>query len=318
MKLGFGIDVGGTSVKIALFDLEGNMMDKWSIPTRTENGGANVLPDIAASVLNYLDEKQIDRQDVIGLGVGIPGPVSEDGIVNRCVNLGWGVVDLHGELKRLTGFNVKSGNDANVATLGECWKGSGDGSRFMVMVTLGTGIGGGIILNGKIIDGFHGAGGEIGHMVMREDETEPCGCGNFGCAEQYCSANGTVRVAKRYLAAHDEPSRLREMSDFSCKELFDIAYEGDVAAQRILDEINNMLGKFLANICCTIDPVIIVIGGGVSRTGQPLLDGLAPYFNKYAFHACRSTKIVLAALGNDAGVYGAFKLALDAYDNQRG
>lgn len=315
MKYGFGIDVGGTSVKLALFDLEGNIVEKWSIPTRTEDGGKHVLPDIAASVLECLEKKEISRQDVIGIGVGIPGPVSEDGIVNRCVNLGWGVVDLHGELGRLTGFSICSGNDANVATLGECWKGSGDGSRFMVMVTLGTGIGGGIILNGKIIGGFHGAGGEIGHMVMTEDETEPCGCGNYGCAEQYCSANGTVRLAKRWLARHDEPSVLRQMPSFSCKELFDAAYEGDHAAQCIVEEFNNLMGKFLANICCTIDPEVIVIGGGVSRTGQPLLDGIRPYFDKYAFHACRSTKIVLAALGNDAGIYGAFKLALEAYEN---
>lgn len=313
MRFGFGIDVGGTTVKLAYFDESGKMLDKWEIPTNTDNNGIRVLPDIADSIKDYLQRNSIRKEHIIGIGIGVPGPVSEDGIVNKCVNLGWDVKDLHGELSALTGFPVKGGNDANVAALGECWKGSGNGCKNMVMATLGTGIGGGVVLGGKIIAGVHGAGGEIGHMILNPDETEPCGCGNYGCAEQYCSANGSVRLAKRYLAAHDNATPLRDLRNLRCKDLFDAGDQGDPTALAILDQYYTLLGRFLANICCTIDPEVIVLGGGVSKTGQPIIDGVAKYFQKYAFHACRETRIVLATLGNDAGAYGAFKLALDAF-----
>lgn len=313
MRFGFGIDVGGTTVKLAYFDESGKMLDKWEIPTNTDNNGIRVLPDIADSIKDYLQRNSIRKEHIIGIGIGVPGPVSEDGIVNKCVNLGWDVKDLHGELSALTGFPVKGGNDANVAALGECWKGSGNGCKNMVMATLGTGIGGGVVLGGKIIAGVHGAGGEIGHMILNPEETEPCGCGNYGCAEQYCSANGSVRLAKRYLAAHDNATPLRDLRNLRCKDLFDAGDQGDPTALAILDQYYTLLGRFLANICCTIDPEVIVLGGGVSKTGQPIIDGVAKYFRKYAFHACRETRIVLATLGNDAGAYGAFKLALDAF-----
>ena len=313
MRFGFGIDVGGTTVKLAYFDESGKMLDKWEIPTNTDNNGIRVLPDIADSIKDYLQRNSIRKEHIIGIGIGVPGPVSEDGIVNKCVNLGWDVKDLHGELSALTGFPVKGGNDANVAALGECWKGSGNGCKNMVMATLGTGIGGGVVLGGKIIAGVHGAGGEIGHMILNPEETEPCGCGNYGCAEQYCSANGSVRLAKRYLAAHDNATPLRDLRNLRCKDLFDAGDQGDPTALAILDQYYTLLGRFLANICCTIDPEVIVLGGGGSKTGQPIIDGVAKYFRKYAFHACQETRIVLATLGNDAGAYGAFKLALDAF-----
>ena len=312
MRYGFGIDVGGTTIKIAFFEKDGTMRDKWEIPTRTENGGCNVLPDIAASIRAYLDKENIPNQEIIGIGIGVPGPVSDAGIVNKCVNLGWGITDLHGELSVLTGFGVKGGNDANVAALGECWKGGGQGAENMVMATLGTGVGGGIVVGGKLIAGFHGAGGEIGHITMDPTETEACGCGKFGCAEQYCSATGVVRMAKRWLDKNDAPSVLREGA-FECKDVFMASANGDEAASAILEQVYEILGRFLASIACVADPEVIVLGGGVSKAGQPLIDGASKYFQKYAFHACRSTRITLATLGNDAGAYGAFKLALDEF-----
>ena len=312
MRYGFGIDVGGTTVKIAFFEKDGTMRDKWEIPTRTENGGVNVLPDIAAAIRGYLDKENIPNSDIIGIGIGVPGPVSDAGIVNKCVNLGWGITDLHGELSVLTGFGVKGGNDANVAALGECWKGGGQGAENMVMATLGTGVGGGIVVGGKLIAGFHGAGGEIGHITMNTEETEQCGCGKYGCAEQYCSATGVVRMAKRYLAANDTDSVLRG-KEFECKDVFAAATAGDAAANAILEQVYEILGRFLAAISCVADPEVIVLGGGVSTAGQMLIDGATKYFHKYAFHACRSTRITLATLGNDAGAYGAFKLAVDEF-----
>lgn len=312
MKYGFGVDVGGTTVKIAFFDETGTLLDKWEIPTVTANGGEQVLPDIAASLLDYMEKKHCAPGDIIGAGVGVPGPVNDRGVVNHCVNLGWGVVDVRSRLEELTGLKIRVGNDANVAALGESWKGGGAGCGNMVMATLGTGVGGGIILDGRPLNGVHGAGGEIGHLVLNKDETERCGCGKYGCAEQYCSATGVVRLARRHLASNDRPSVLRELAELSCKDVFDAAKAGDTEALAITDQVYEYMGRFLADVCCVVDPEVVVLGGGVSRAGQPLLDGLRQYFDRYVFHACRATRFALATLGNDAGSYGAFKLVLDA------
>ena len=313
MKYGFGVDLGGTTVKLALFDREGNLLDKWEIPTVTADSGKRILPDIAEAIHTYLIKNNIAREQVIGIGIGVPGPVSDKGVVNRCINLGWGVFNIHDALSELTGFPVKAGNDANVAALGEAWKGGGNGCENMIMATLGTGVGGGIIIDGKPVSGVHGAGGEIGHLVLNPKETEPCGCGKFGCVEQYCSATGVVRVAKRYLQANDAPSSLRALDNMTCKDVFDAAKAGDAAAQEILEQVYDLMGQFLANVCCVADPEVVVLGGGVSKAGQVLLDGAKRYFDKYIFHASKGIRFALAALGNDAGAYGAFKLVLDEY-----
>ena len=313
MEYGFGIDIGGTTVKIAFFDCRGTLLHKWEIKTNTENSGNAIISDIAASVKDFLIEKSICQEQIIGIGVGVPGPVDDYGIVNKCVNLGWGKIDLQKELTALTDFPVKVGNDANVAALGECWCGAARGYDDIVMATLGTGIGGGIVIKGKVINGTHGAGGEIGHMVLEPDETEVCGCGKYGCAEQYCSATGVVRVANRFLVECSDASILRNLERIECKDVFEAAERGDMAAQAILKRVYRYLGLFLANICCVTDPDVVLLGGGVSKAGETLIHGTMEYFQKYAFHACKETKILLAELGNDAGAYGAWKLALDAF-----
>ena len=315
MKFGFGVDLGGTTVKIAYFDELGTMLCKWEIPTRTEDSGCHILPDIADSIENYLQTNGVDRGSILGIGIGVPGPVNNKGIVNKCVNLGWGNVNIAQTLGELTGLPVKAGNDANVAALGECWKGGGQGCENMVFATLGTGVGGGIVVGGNVIHGSHGAGGEIGHMNLNPEETEACGCGKHGCVEQYCSATGIVRLAKQYLAASAEPSALRDLEKLTCKDVFDASLAGDPAAQAILAQVYDYMGKFLADICCATDPEVVVLGGGVSKAGAPLLDGARQAFEKYAFHVCRETEFRLATLGNDAGAYGAFRLALLAFGN---
>ena len=313
MKYGFGVDLGGTTVKLAFFDETGALLHKWEIPTVTDGGGSRILPDIAAAILAYLKDKGLAKSQIIGIGIGVPGPVDGKGVVNRCVNLGWGVFNIHDVLSDLTGLPVKAGNDANVAALGESWKGGGKGCRNMVMATLGTGVGGGIIIDGRPISGAHGAGGEIGHLVLNKYETEPCGCGKYGCVEQYCSATGVVRVAKRHMALSDRESVLRGIEPLTCKDVFDAGKAGDPLALEILENVYDLMGQFLANVCCVADPEIVVLGGGVSKAGQPLLDGAKKYFDKYIFHASRDIGFALASLGNDAGTYGAFKLVLDAF-----
>ena len=313
MKYGFGIDLGGTTVKIAYFDETGSMLEKWEIPTVTADGGKQILPDIAASIRAFLDAHQINETAILGLGIGVPGPVNAKGIVNKCVNLGWGVFNISETLSQLTGFPVKAGNDANVAALGEFWMGGGQGCDNMVFVTLGTGVGGGIVVEGNLLHGAHGSGAEIGHLVLNRDEAEACNCGKHGCVEQYCSATGIVRMAKRYLAAHDTESSLRGLENMTCKDIFDASKEGDEAALAILDQVYTYMGEFLGNVCSTVNPEVVVIGGGVSKAGQVLIDGIEPKFKKYVFHAASTAQFKLASLGNDAGAYGAFKLALDAF-----
>lgn len=303
-KYVFGVDIGGTTVKIGIFTDNGKLLDKWEIPTRTDEGGKYILSDIAESVEDRRVEMGIDKLDVLGVGMGVPGPVRADGTVLRCVNLGWGIFNVEEELSKLTGYVVKAGNDANMAALGEMWQGGGKGHKNIVMVTLGTGVGGGIIINGKMISGVNGAGGEIGHICVNDSETEKCGCGNTGCLEQYTSATGIVRSANILLNTTDKPSKLRTVQYISAKEIFDAAKDGDELAASLVENHGKVLGKALAQIACVVDPEIFVIGGGVSRAGEVLIDTTKKYFLEYAFHACRTTQFALATLGNDAGIYG--------------
>ena len=308
MKFGFGVDVGGTTVKIASFDERGVLQEKWEIPTRLENNGGEILPDIARSLQDYCRRCGITQ--VLGVGIGVPGPVTDDGVVNGCVNLGWGKFNIAQKLRELTGFYVVAGNDATVAALGECRRGGGKGRKNVVMVTLGTGVGGGIVVGGKLIHGANGAGGEIGHVVINRQETRLCNCGKRGCVEQYCSATGIVRLVKAYLEDTEKDSVLRG-KEFACKDVFEFAKQGDEACQAALEQVYAYLGEFLANICCVVDPEIVVLGGGVSKAGAPLLEGVKRCFSCYTNHFCADTEIVLATLGNDAGVCGAFEMLLE-------
>lgn len=307
-QYGFGVDIGGTTCKIGLFEMSGSLLEKWEIPTNTENGGAAILDDVAEAVLGKMKQKKLTEADVQGIGLGVPGPVGRDGTVFRCVNLGWDVINVEKELGGKTGLCVKAGNDANVAALGEMWQGGGRGHENVVMVTLGTGVGGGIIIDGKIVSGFHGAGGEIGHIKMKDQESGTCGCGGHGCLEQYASATGIVRLAKERLACKDTDSELSSVEDLTAKAVFDAARDGDETAKELVDELCTMLGTALANIAAVVAPEIFVIGGGVSRAGEILLNGIREHYEEKAFHACRTTEIALATLGNDAGMYGCVRL----------
>ena len=310
-KYGFGVDVGGTTIKMGFFETDGKLLDKWEIKTDTTNGGENILSDIAKSIDNKLAQEGISKSDVQGIGVGVPGPVNSKGVVLKCVNLGWGVFNVEEVLSNLTGLMVKAGNDANVAALGEMWQGAGKGSEDMIMVTLGTGVGGGIIVDGKVIAGANGAGGEIGHITVNEDEIEACNCGQYGCLEQYASATGIVRMAKRKLAKTDAQTSLTSVEELSAKAIFDEAKSGDAVAVELAEELGKILGGALSNIAVVTNPEVIVIGGGVSKAGQILIDTIQKHFTESVFHACKETRFVLAGLGNDAGMYGCVKMLLD-------
>ena len=308
-KYCFGIDIGGTTVKIGLFQTDGTLLDKWEIVTRTGNGGEAILPDIAESVLSKLNEKGIQKEDVVGLGVGVPA-ATKDGIVNSTSNIGWGYKNVKKELEELTGYHVNVGNDANVAALGEMWKGGGQGYQNQIMVTLGTGVGGGIIIDGHIHTGIRGAGGEIGHLCVQEGETEVCGCGRTGCLEQYASATGVVRLAKRRLANNTDDTVLNTDA-VTAKDVFDAVKAGDKVAMEIAEDFGKYLGNALSEIAVILDPELFVIGGGVSRAGEVLLDYIKKNYLKNALWDNNKVEFALAKLGNDAGMYGAAKLALE-------
>lgn len=308
-KYAFGVDIGGTTVKMGLFDEEGSLLDKWEIPTDKSNEGAGILPDVADSIRDRIYEKEIDKDDVLGIGVGIPGPVNAEGTVFKAVNLGWGIFNVPKVLNGYLNIPVKAINDANAAAFGEMWRGGGKGYKDLVAVTLGTGVGGGIIVNGQIVTGRNGAGGEIGHIHVEDDEKEQCNCGNTGCLEQFASATGIVRLAKRRLKEDGVPSMLR--TDYiTAKTVFDAVKSEDPAAVEVAEKFGDYLGKGLAMIAAVTDPEIFVIGGGVSKAGEILFDYICPAYRKYAFPACKNAKFALATLGNEAGIYGAAGLFL--------
>ena len=310
MRYCIGVDVGGTSVKLGLFETEGKLLDKWEIPTRKEKHGEQILPDVAASILEKLEERKIRREDVAGVGMGIPAPVDSEGVVQQTANVGWGYKEVTRELSELLdGMRVEAGNDANVAAMGEMWLGAGRGEKNVVMVTLGTGVGGGVIVNGHMIVGQHGAGGEIGHICVNREEEDACGCGLHGCLEQYASATGIAKLARKALSGEHEETVLH--GEPSAKDVFDAVKAGDALATRIADEFGRYLGAALASLAVVVDPAVFVIGGGVSKAGPVLIPFVEKEFQMRAFFANKDTKIVLAELGNDAGICGAARLILN-------
>ena len=309
-RYAFGVDIGGTTVKLGLFDKDGSVLDKWEIPTVKDNDGAAILTDIADSIRSKMQEKSISPKQVVGVGVGASGAVDDEGVmVNGAVNLGWGVFNISKVLNGYLDLPVKAANDANVAAYGEMWQGGGKGCKNLVAVTLGTGVGGGIIVNGRILNGAVGGAGEIGHIHIEDNEPEQCGCKNRGCLEQYASATGVVRLAKRRLDKDDSPSILRG-ERLTAKAVFDAVKAGDAVALEIAEQFGDYLGKGLAAVADVVNPEVFVIGGGVSKAGEILLSYIEPAFQKYVFSACRGARFTLATLGNDAGIYGAAALVL--------
>lgn len=311
MKYCIGVDVGGTSVKMGLFSEEEALLDKWEIVTRREEAGKYILSDIAQSIEKTLWKKKLEKEELLGIGIGIAGPITQDGTVLKCANLGWDVFNVADELRKLTGVsNIRVANDANVAALGEMWKGGGQGYDSIVMVTLGTGVGGGVIINGEIVSGSKGAAGEIGHMTVRLDEEDTCGCGKRGCLEQYASATGLVKEANRALNQVDQPSRLRDVPYLSAKVIFDSAKAGDELATELVERMCSYLGLACSHVAAVVDPEAFVIGGGVSKAGEVLTEGIKRHYEENVLFALKNKEFKLAELGNDAGIYGSAKMIL--------
>lgn len=297
-----GVDIGGTTVKLGKFNLDGVLLEKWDIPTDRRDAGRHIAKDVVDSIYSRV------RMDAIkGIGLGVPGPV-KDGIVLRAVNLGWGKTHLEETVRALLGdqdIEIAIGNDANVAAAGEVFQGAAKGCRNVVMLTLGTGVGGGIIQDGKLIEGAHGLGGEFGHIVIDETHRFPCNCGKTGCLETVTSATGIVNVAKKRLLEFKGETPLRSFETFSAKKVFDFAKAGDSFCQTVIGEVADHLAYALSIVTLSIDPDIILFGGGVSLAGDYLVEQVKKYFLSYVEPFIHEANFALATLGNDAGIYGA-------------
>ncbi len=307
MKQLIGIDIGGTTVKIGFLDTNGNILNKFEIVTNKANKGENILKDVSISILEYISKNNIDTNDIEGIGFGIPGPVVNN-IVTICVNLGWVNKNVAEEFSNLIPFKTKiaCANDANVAALGEMWKGNDLNYTNAIMLTLGTGVGGGVIVDGKAIDGVNGAGGELGHVKSDFKYNFQCNCGLKGCLETVTSATGVVNIAKAKLKSNK--SNLSTIENLTCKDVFDNAKLNDPIALEVVQEVYSYLGHICSILSATTNPEVIIIGGGVSKAGDMLIEGIKKSYNEFAFTPVKNTSIILATLGNDAGMIGAASL----------
>ncbi len=319
-KVIFGVDVGGTAIKFGIFDEEGTLHNDWELPTDKSGKGSHILEQIALSMESVIGKIGTHPRQIAGIGIGVPGPVLENGEVVEAANLGWYHRNVQKELEELSGLKVRVGNDANLAALGEMWAGSGKGCRNLVLLTLGTGVGGGIIQNGRLVFGSRGAGGEIGHMCVEPKETVVCNCGKRGCLEQYASATGIVRLAKTCLFQKDKSKEKTETAEaaetagsnagFTAKDVWDAVKAGDSAACRAAEIFGEKMGLAMANVAVILNPEKILLGGGMSKAGDILFDYIKKYYEKFVFSPCKQVEFGFASLGNQAGIYGAAKLVL--------
>lgn len=307
----YGVDIGGTSVKMGLFSAQKGLLEKWQLPSRADGNSAAMLTEIAGSLQKCAAANGLRRADILGAGVGAPGPVDERGVVYGCVNLGWGTVALKDALEALCGFNVRAENDANAAALGERWRGAAKGCDSMVLLTLGTGVGGAVILGGTLLRGAHGCAGEVGHIGVCSDEVTPCSCGARGCLEQYASAPGLVRLAKQAVVSGEKTAL--PLDGLTAEIIFAAAQAGDAAALLAVDRMAERLGRALASIAAVCDPQVFVIGGGLSRAGELLRAAVARHYRRMAFGGMVNTPVKIAALQNDAGIWGAASLLLAGF-----
>lgn len=307
-----GIDLGGTSVKLAILTTEGEIQEKWSIKTNILDEGSHIVPDIIDSIKHRFETYGLTKEDFLGIGMGSPGVVdSEAGTVIGAYNLNWKTLQLvKDQFESALGLPFFIDNDANVAALGEQWVGAGNNNPNVVFMTLGTGVGGGVIAAGNLIRGVKGAGGELGHITVDFDAPFACTCGKKGCLETVASATGIVNLTRRYAEEYAGDAKLKQLIDdgeeLTAKDVFDLAKEGDDLALIVYRHFSNYLGIACANIAAVLNPAYIVLGGGVSAAGEFLLDGVRNVFADNSFPQIKeSTQIVLATRGNDAGVLGA-------------
>ena len=309
-----GIDIGGTGVKIGAVDSGRNLIAEHAIPTRTDIPFPEQVRQIWTGVLDTIRKANLTADDIESIGVGIPGIASrKTGEIIKCTNMGWDYVPFREEMRKYTDRPVLIENDANVAALAESIAGISAGTSSSVFITIGTGIGSGIIINGKIWSGYHGIGGELGHVIMRLDGV-PCTCGNRGCLERYCAATALIRMAREKVADHPESLILRSVdgdeTKIMARTVIDCAREGDPIAVEVYQEYISYLAQAIAGVVNLLDPEVVVLGGGVCNAGDFLLDPIRKEFPKHVIFSDQPLpEIKIAVLGNKAGMIGAAMLS---------
>lgn len=293
----FGIDVGGTTVKLGLVSQDGELLEKREFPSIRD---PDAMMDHIADHMNQVMEHFPDCA-CVGAGVGVPGPVMEESIVRGCANLGWGDVNVARGLGHRTSLPIRVSNDANLAAMGEMWRGGGQGCKNLVLLTVGTGIGGGIICDGHILSGSMGGGGEVGHIPTSFHPEWRCSCGNYGCLELTASARGIIQAARQF-------SPFKDQAATTAKDVFDAAQEGNETARQIIHQAGSALGEAAAVLACVLNPELFLIGGGVSAAGHALLDPIENTFREKVFPPCGQARFDKAQLGNNAGIFGGAAL----------
>ncbi len=314
MRYGFGVDIFGENIKLGLFDETGRLVVKWKLNTPMEMGGANILPTVAEEIDRCMKQNGLMEDDIIGVGVGIPGSVKKDGAVGKCVNFGWNLFNLNRALAGLTGLRVCSSNIVNMSATGECWK--GENARDAAFVAMNYGLGGAVICDGQVVVGAHGGGGEIGHMQVNPGEKKPCTCGRYGCAEQYVSPVGIARLAKQAVERNLRPTTLPRLRGFDHRAVVEGAEKGDTVCREVMDKVYDYTARVIANICCVTNPDTVILGGEFVIIGSRALNGISKAFHKYCYPQNENVRFVFSSLGTDACIYGAFKSALDAFGDE--
>lgn len=307
-KVYIGVDIGGMTVKFGIFE-DQKILKQWAIPTRVKE--QMIAADIADAIKAGCAELEIPEENILGVGIGVPGNTRPDGFVYNASNIGWKDYDLGAEIKERLNAPIQVGNDANVAALAEYWVGAGKEYNSFVMLTIGTGLGGGIINEGRIVNGMMGSGGEVGHIPVNPQETLTCGCGGHGCLEQYTTATAIMRMAREAIEAGE--ATCIESKTPTAKDVLDAAKAGDPMAIKVMDQFADRMGQGMAIIAAVMNPEAFLLGGGVSKAGDYLLDLIRPYYDKYLFKGCVGADFRIAVLENDAGIIGAAKLAMDAF-----
>jgi len=307
----FGVDVGGMSIKLGLFQKNGELVEKFSIETDIGDEGRRILPAVAQGIFEKLGSRGLSINDVSGVGVGVPSPVTDDGVALFGTNINWrDPIPVKEILHELLDVPVYVTNDANLAALGELWQGGASGKKSMILLTLGTGVGGGIVIDEKVINGANGTSGEVGHFLVVSENGAPCGCGRIGCLETVASATGILRLAKEQLATFEGESILKNIEDMGVKDVFDAALTGDVFSVDLVDQVGHYLGLTCVNLALTVNPEVFILGGGVSQAGDVLLEAVRKHYKIHAFSSVKDTPFKLAILGNDAGIVGGAYLAM--------
>lgn len=306
MKVIFGVDVGGTSIKIGLLNEDKKLLLTESIKTNKKLNGKYVIDEIVLKIKEIMESKSLKETDLVGIGFGVPGPVVDNFII-WCPNIGWRNLYFEEEFLKVLGFptKIKVTNDATAAAYGEFAHLKAE--KNLAFITLGTGVGGGVVIDGKIVEGVNGSAGEFGHLQVVYENPTKCPCGLNGCLETVASIRGMKLVAEKVVDETIMPTKLTK-EDLNPRTIFYWAKKEDLVALEVIDRVGDYIARAIAKIAVSVDPEVVVIGGGIANAGNIIIKAVKKHYKKYSYFGTKKIKIRLAKLKNNAGIYGAAEL----------